>query len=195
MRGSLRALPTLARVGLSLLAIAGLVTVLVSRQRDAWTDFAAPRGLFSVTALGVGLWMLVRLALRPLHEPAPPAAVLRGALGAGLALPTALAFLLSAPFEGAPPPPLSAAGVCLGLGATLGLCVVIFLRALDRGGHGSTRVALLAATAGGLAGNLSLELHCPSHALTHLLLGHATVGLLLLVTYGAFVWLRAPRFR
>lgn len=73
---------------------------------------------------------------------------------------------------------------CFLFGAVPGGLLVFALRALDRNAHGGTDVAILAAVGGGLAGNAALELHCPSAAPLHLLLGHATIGIALVVLYG-----------
>ena len=73
---------------------------------------------------------------------------------------------------------------CFVLGALVGGFVVVGLRLLDRGGHRSREAALFAATAGGLAANAALELHCPATAPAHLLLGHASVALVLVLVYG-----------
>jgi hypothetical protein len=62
--------------------------------------------------------------------------------------------------------------------------------ALDRGRHGAWPGALTAAGAAGLTGILALELHCPLTHPTHLVVGHATVGSVLLLVYGGFTWLR-----
>jgi len=62
--------------------------------------------------------------------------------------------------------------------------VVLVLRALDRTAHDSRPAGVLAAVTGGVAGNPALERHCPVTAPAHLLLGHATVGLMLVLAYG-----------
>jgi len=188
--GRLRGLPTRARgllaAGAVLLVVGG-VLVLDGESRDVWSS---PRALLVMTTLAVGLAVALRLGLRPLQEPPPGRDWVRAVLGGSLGLPVVLALLPSA----VPDPVLpfaAAAGKCLALGAILGSCVVVAMRALDRGGHASPRVAFVAAAAGGLAANLALELHCPIHAPAHLLLGHASVGFALTLAYGGLVLRRA----
>ena len=77
---------------------------------------------------------------------------------------------------------------CLGVGMSIALIGSIALRAFDRGG---SRALVLLASAGGVAANLLLLLHCPLTAPAHLLLGH--LGVLLLVVAGALLLARTAR--
>ena len=61
--------------------------------------------------------------------------------------------------------------------------VLLFL-AMHRQVAQTRRVLMLTAGIGGVAGNLALLLHCPNEQPAHQLVGHATVGLLLLVGIG-----------
>jgi hypothetical protein len=138
-------------------------------------------------ALAVLAAVLLRVGLRPAQTPAPGDRSLFAAIGAGLGLPVAAAFL----------PPgahgfdhyvqytrTQAAIGCFVIGAITGALVVFLLRALDRTAHDSRPASVLAAVTGGIAGNLALELHCPVTSAAHLLVGHATVGMVLVLLYG-----------
>jgi len=76
------------------------------------------------------------------------------------------------------------AWVCLRYGTSLSLPAVLLFLAMDRQVAQGRRVLLLTAGIGGVAGNLALLFHCPNEQPAHQLLGHATVGLLLLVCIG-----------
>jgi hypothetical protein len=80
----------------------------------------------------------------------------------------------------------------LGYGSLLALPIVALFIAMERQlGRGRLFLSLLAGL-GGLVGNFALLLHCPNEQLYHLLLGHATVGLLLYVIVRAVMRLARP---
>ncbi|HEX7668562.1 MAG TPA: hypothetical protein VF395_03215, partial [Polyangiaceae bacterium] len=185
----LRGLPTRNRLALAAVFSAALVaTIGVTLPRSRFGPMPPSRVVLVVTVLAAVLALTLRLALRPLQA-APLSRTLSGVcFAAGLVLPLLFA---AGPFptEFALSPGVSFVSAALGcflLGAITGGLVVVLLRALDRGAHGSRRMALLAATAGGLAANAALELHCPVTAPAHLLVGHAAVALALVLFYGAF---------
>jgi len=80
-------------------------------------------------------------------------------------------------------------------GVVLALAVPFFaaLVAVDRRAALGLGQALLAGSIAGVAGNALLHLHCPSDALAHLLLGHATVGVVAATAAVGMERLRAPR--
>jgi hypothetical protein len=185
--GWLRALPTPVRLFAAIDSAAVFILVMVL-VRPRWTF--GPMPLFRVVPvmgvlaleLGVVLW----LALRPLQAAPPNRRLVLGSIVAGLLVPVLFALVPGALPPGlAEAPDMTTAMVkCFLFGAVPGGLLVFALRALDRNAHGGTDVAVLAAVGGGLAGNAALELHCPSAAPLHLLLGHATVGIALVVLYG-----------
>jgi hypothetical protein len=67
---------------------------------------------------------------------------------------------------------------CMYVGLTLGIPVYIVLRIVDRG---SPLGAVLAASAAGLLANLVLQVHCPVTSVGHRLVGHASIGPILLM--------------
>jgi hypothetical protein len=185
--GWLRGLPTPVRLVAAIDSAAVLVLAMVL-VRPRWTF--GPMPLFRVVPvvavlaleLGVVLW----LVLRPLYAAPPNRRLVVGSIVAGLLVPVLFALVPAAAPLGRPEPPdmTTATVACFLFGAVPGGLLVFALRALDRNAHGGTDVAILAAVGGGLAGNAALELHCPSAAPLHLLLGHATIGIALVVLYG-----------
>ena len=66
---------------------------------------------------------------------------------------------------------------CFIFGTLFTFPTALLLWALDRDDSPSLRTVCLSAVALGLSANLLLELHCPNGNPTHLLLGHASIGL------------------
>ena len=184
--GWLRALPTPVRF-FAAIDSAAVFVLAMALARPRWTF--GPMPLFRVVPvvgvlaleLGVVLW----LALRPLQAALPSRRLVLGCIVAGLLVPVLFALVpAAAPVGHAEPADMTtASAACFLFGAVPGGLLVFALRALDRNAHGGTDVAVLAAVGGGLAGNAALELHCPSAAPLHLLLGHATIGIALVVLY------------
>lgn len=184
----LRSLPTQTRVVAAAAVAAGLIALIgVTLPRGRFAPMPIDRVVLVVTVLGALLALTLRLGLRPLQAAPPSAGLSLACVVGGLLLPFLFALV---PFSTkvAGIPGVSFARItsgCFFLGATAGTLVVVALRALDRGAHGSRSAVLLAATAGGLTASAALELHCPATAPAHLLLGHATVALVLVLVYGA----------
>jgi hypothetical protein len=72
---------------------------------------------------------------------------------------------------------------CFVFGALLTLPTAALLWAFDRDDHLSTRTACLSAAALGLSANLVLELHCANGNFSHVLLGHASLGVAWLLAW------------
>jgi hypothetical protein len=182
----LRSLPTMVRLFAGIDA-AALFAVGMALTRPRWTFAPLPvdRVVLVLSVLFVLVAMLLRLSLRPLQVAAPSAGVVRGSLLAALLVPVYFALTPPNPEAAALDAPGMAAATlgCFLFGAIPGVLLVVALRALDRNAHRAMDVALLAAACGGLAGNAALELHCPSVAPLHLLLGHASVGVALVAVY------------
>lgn len=180
----LRSRPTRVRVALAaaLVAVVSGLTLLFM-PRTAFAPMPVHRVLLETSVLSVLLLSLVRLGLRPLQSPLLRRGALRAALGAALAVPALFAVLPTPEAERVELPPgispALSAGVCFSFGMMTALLLLLALRILDRRQRGSRVPSLLAAAAGGLAGNLALELHCPSTSVSHLLVSHATVGFVL----------------
>lgn len=140
----------------------------------------------AVTSLAVLLGASLYLALRPLHQPPLPAVVRTGLIGASLAATLALALLAPADTIADDRGLLAHVTPCLVYGLLTGLPVFLLLRLLDRG---RSTIAILAACAGGLTGNLVLQLHCPRNDAEHLMGAHFGVVLLFLGGLGAVHWI------
>ena len=129
-----------------------------------------------VALLGTAFWLLVT-ATRPLHRPQPSslASIVWSLLGVGVGFAIALLPVAHEPTPGAPGTlQCYLAGLVIGLPLLLG---AILLRR-----HASLGAALLFSACAGLTSNLVIQLSCSAVDHTHLVLGHATVGL----TYTGF---------
>lgn len=199
-RGRLRSLSTRRRVGFGIATLAALalvVGILVPRSDlDAYPTglLAASAAALVVLAILSTLALLRPLQLRPLS--ARRAVLLAcAALGlpAVLAWPQAHDLVHAHPesFLGTGDDFLPRAFGCFCWGTVTALPFVALLLALDRRERRPWRDLVLFAAAGGLAGNLTLLLHCPLVASEHLYAGHATVSLGYLALLGAMAaWRR-----
>jgi hypothetical protein len=192
----LRALPTSVRLFAGF-GLAALLAIGMALVRPRWTSGPMPvdRVATVLAVLAVLVALVVRLALRPLQAAPPSRRVVLWSVAAGLLVPVLFAVTPPGAETAALGSPGMGKGIvlCFLFGALPGVLLVLALRALDRTAHRAGDAALLAAVGGGLAGNAALELHCPSVAPLHLLLGHATVGVVLVVVYAAVRRSREPR--
>ena len=157
----------------------------MTKRRADWDVYPRYRMLVEIGVLVLAVWLVARAELRPLQRAARPITRATAALIA-FALPVAIA--LVAPAHAAHSASLQGTGAdfwpralaCLGFGLSIGLPALIVVRLLDRNPQGPRVLMLLACGLGGLAGNLTLHMHCPITHLSHLLVGHASIGLVLL---------------
>ena len=177
LRARSRALPTRVRAG-ALLSVAGalLVFQLLLKRRP---DF----GQYSPAVFwGVALVLAVALVAGALRVTRGPSAPLRspgrerGLMIALLALPALLALL--APLGVASPGALAWANPsnCFMYGAALVVPLVLLYWLFERRDAVPLTALVSAGALAGLAANLLLHAHCPSANLGHLLLGHASIG-------------------
>jgi hypothetical protein len=155
------------------------------------------RLVLGLSVMLVGFLISVALALRPLSRPALRGSVVRTTL---MSVPFALAALYAMPAAHRDHPAslqqpgalalLLRALPCLGVGTLIALLAIMALRGLDRGG---SRATLLLASAGGVAANMLLLLHCSMTAPMHMVLGH--LGVVLLVLAGAWLAQRVAAAR
>lgn len=188
VRAWLRSRPTNVRFALGAgwaLTIVALVALLTPRTHYAPMPFAEVAVVLAVlSALGV---VALRLVIHPLQVAEPSVGAVAGCFAAVLVAPALLAF---APVPAATlfdhytefSPPQAAFG-CFFIGVMTGILVVAGLRSLDRRTARSRTGVFVQAAAGGIAGNLALELHCPITRPSHIVLAHATVSLVLLALY------------
>ncbi len=158
----------------------------VHRDLDA---YPRARLLGLVLALLVCGALPLGLSLRSLARRALPVALERTLVALAIALPVFLALLPEAHTPG----PWAGRGLgselapfslhCFGVGTGIALSLLLLLRLADRAAHAAPSRATLAAAACAAFGNLVLFVRCPLDAPLHLLLGHATVGLVLAAAY------------
>jgi len=184
------------------------VVALVFAGAAFLTFLATPRGdlaVVSTARLVVGMTMfgLAGLAvalviLQPLHRRPLSGVVAWGIALSALALPLVFALLPEAHHERLLHPESFAdegaafwtrAATCLVFGTLIALPIIASIVLLDRRDRLGSNRALQVAFAGGAAGNLALLLHCPLVSTTHLVLGHATVPVVL----GAALFVMARR--
>jgi hypothetical protein len=179
----LRGLATPARLALALglVALLGALALLAMPRVDLAVYPAGRLVLAVVGLLAVG-GAAVLGALRPLQRPELPVRRWAIVLGVALGVPFILAalpqahMLHQASLQGTGADFVKRALGCFIFGLEVGVPVLLLVRALDRGPLQPRRFVLAAALAG-VAANLVLEMHCPVTAPSHLLAGHATVGL------------------
>ena len=191
--GFLRSRTTLARVSLLLATVLGVALVQLAWSRRADFDlYPTTPFLVVIAAFSLLIGLALAACLRPLHEPRLSPWALRGLIGGGLLMP--VLFYIgqpvhtshSASIAGMGPDLLPRAGGCFVYGLLLALPVLVLARVLDRGEHRIGAAALCAALAGGVTANLALHLHCPITHAGHLLLGHATLVLVLVGFYALY---------
>jgi hypothetical protein len=148
--------------------------------RSKYGPVAIERVLLTVSVFAVLVLAVARVVLRPFQAPeATRRALWLAGIGA-LAVPVLFA-LLPAGESFAHLPHHVAFGTCFFGGLATGAVFVAALHLLHREHRAARSTALLAAAAGGLAGNLALELHCPITTSEHLLASHASVGFALVL--------------
>jgi len=172
---------------LTVMVVAIVATSLAVLRFSVRPDLASALGrVFSASLIyGCALVGALSVALRPLHRPGWPTGAARLALALGLGGAVGLALLPLATGQ-----PLSSPGLafaqgamgCFVWGKSLSLPLLALGWLMQRGGSDLAARLLVTGGAAGLAGNLYLECHCPSQSPDHLLLGHVTVllGMLLL---------------
>jgi len=175
LRAWLRSRPSKLRF--LVLALSALLAVAVGaglklRPDIALYPSARLLALLALYSFGVLLAFKRELFLAGPGRPFADHALL--ALGA-LGLPFLLAFAPAT--DQVRVPGLAGAFGCFSYGALLTLPTALLIWALDRDDRPSLRTVLLSAAALGLSANLLLELHCPNGELSHVLLGHASLGL------------------
>lgn len=186
----LKSMPTRTRLALALALIAVIAVVegtLLARVDMPLVPFGHLLPVLGVLGLlGVAAaWV----TLRPLFRSALPQSVEVLLLVSCLAVPVGLSFLQ--PETGHPigqrgsgPELFEHAGACLVHGLTLAVLVWLAFRVLDRQALGRGFGGLIAGMGGAVVATLALQLHCAIPSAPHWLLGHASVGAVVLVALG-----------
>jgi len=175
LRAWLRSRPSRLRFTLVLLPV--LLAVVAGglfRQRADFAEYPALRIVLLLSVYFVAIALAFAKEFSELPRPAPLQDYL-GLLCFALAVPT-LAGFAPATEASRHAYPGGALG-CFGYGAALTLPIALSLWAFDRDDQPSLRTVCLSAAALGLSANLLLELHCANGNPTHVLLGHASLGL------------------
>jgi len=181
-RQHLQELPTGVRVTLALATVLVLtaITVLVIGTRESLAGAGIMRVTLALSSLGILAAACFAVSLRGVHQ-----RPLRGwawaVVAIAVAVPVGLALLpMGAHADGS-----SGVG-CLLIGIATGGIVSVPVFLMQRASVPVLARVCAALAGGGVVAFALLELHCPSRDVTHLLLGHAAVGLVL-VALSAFV--------
>jgi len=187
-----RELPTPIRIGIaaSVALLPALLALAFGGRADMGVYPLARMllivALFVVIAIGA-----VALGLQPLYARAVPPGLRPALILAAVWLPFILGAIPAAHLDH--PASLAGGGAdlvpralrCFAFGMFIpAIPLTILTRFLDRDGHASLVRALLCASAAGLAANLILQVDCPITHPLHLLLGHATIAIVLVAAYG-----------
>lgn len=187
VRAYLRSRSSMLRLLLGLGALLAVGVFKLLKPRPDLGVYPLGRLLLEIVALvsvsGLALWAW----LRPLHKPALPGAFSWAVVLGGVMLPTVLAVLPAAhvahpaSVAGVGPELVPRAAACLIFGAMLALPVLGLAFGLSRDTDPDWPRLLLAAAGGALGGAFGLHLHCAITHNAHLLLGHATLPVLVAV--------------
>lgn len=175
-------------------ALAPAVAQLTLARRCDLGSYPLPRLLLVVALYAGALALAERTILLPLHR---PLRLRKRWLVTVLAL--ALPFVVAASAPAYVDPNaistiaqgslLRQAWICMRYGALLSLPAIILFFAMDRQlGRGRGFFTALAGL-GALIGNLTLLLHCPIEEPAHQWVGHASIGLLLILVLAPLFWL------
>lgn len=178
LRARLRALPTRVRAGALLgVAVALLLFQLLLRRRADFSEYS-PAVFWGVVlvfgaALVIGVLRVTRGATAPLG-----AETQGRALAIALLVAPALASLVVPLGSGTPEAALAWGhpAACFAYGAALVAPFLLLYWLFERRDAVPITVLVSAGALAGVAANLLLHAHCPSAHLGHLLLGHASIG-------------------
>jgi len=185
-----RKTPVRIALGVSVALIPAAAQLAFSRRRDLG-DYPLPWLLLAVVVYLAIVVFATKSVLAPLFRPKSSLA-----LASAAALAFSLPFILAAlaPTHAQPVSHVEIqhsflyhAAVCLRYGTLLSFPTVLLFVAMDRQVARGRLFLILTASIGGIVGNFALLLHCPNGQLAHQLLGHATVGLVLLICIGAAI--------
>lgn len=195
VRDHVRELRSRARVPLAVGAalVVGLVTLLVVGLR---VELGGAQVVirYAVAMLGIAaiVALMFSLSLRGLYR-RPLGGWGWVAITAALLAPVALAVMPWLWDTGQAAPHVGIGVPCLTLGLVTAALVGAAIWLFQRGPARAPWRLVAAAAGGGLTAFAMLQLHCPTHDVTHLLIGHASVGLVLAALVGVASWLRRRR--
>ena len=194
MRARMQEMPTRLRI-LTALALALVLGTVVALACGVRSDL----GTVAIMRYGVAMGGLVLLALaafsvslRGAHQ-RPVGAWTWAVTGLTLVLPIALALLPS--IWGPTDADWShiGASACHGVGLVTGALVSVPIFLMQRASAPVFARVCAAVAGGGVIAFAMLAVHCPSNDVTHLLIGHAAVGAVLVAIAAVVVWVRRRR--
>ena len=181
----LRETPRPFRIGLVVALVAlEAAYMFIHVRRSDWATYPSWRMTVTVCAYALGMVLLLWIALRPLYRPPLAARVETALLAIAVGLPFLIALL---PAE--PTVPNSFFTYprftfrCFAYGSCLALPVILLHRIVDRGNGMGLWATATAVVAAGYVGLFGLQLECPINLPLHLVTGHATVPLGLVLGY------------
>ncbi|MCB9733486.1 MAG: hypothetical protein H6745_12850 [Deltaproteobacteria bacterium] len=195
VRDKVRELRSRSRVALAAtgaLVVGVVMLLLTGLHAELGGSQVVVRYAVAMTGIAAVVALMVALSLRGLHR-RPLGPWVWVVVGAALLLPVVLAVTPWVWDTGHPAPYVGVGVPCLALGLVTGGLTGAVVWLFQRGAPRAPWRLLTAAAAGGLTAFAMLQLHCPARDATHLLVGHASVGLLLAAVVGLVVWLRARR--
>jgi len=188
----LREQPTTVRV-LMAMGVAMLVSAVLALSigpREDFADVTVVRYVVAMSGLVVLALASFAVSLRGVHQrPLGPWAWV--VIGLTLVIPFVLAAIPSiwVP-DGVVVEPTDTGYGCTALGILTGGLISVPAFLMQRASVPAVARACAAVAAGGVVAFGLLELHCPSRDVTHLVVGHAAVGAVLVAGCAALVWWR-----
>lgn len=186
---TVRAAATRTRRMIAVAAFLGIFCfTLMTNARSDLALYPVPRLVLECAAYVVLLFLSVLAAVRSEAMPLLSRARVLALVALGVAATTVLAMVpaphtLPIHLVGRGPAAVWSSGApCMYVGLLLGIPVYVVLRLVDRGSPLGT---VLAASAAGLLANLVLQVHCSVTSVGHRLVGHASIGPILLICLGA----------
>lgn len=189
IHATLRELPAAMHGFLAAVVVTSvLFAVVINGPRPDLMVYPFGRMVLVMGSMAFVLAAAAALLVRPMHRAQLPSWAGGAAVVSLIALPVALSVLPQAitghPHAQTAQPVLQVAFGCFVYGTGAGAGLWMLLRTMERRDRptlvgGAVGVGML-----GLAGNLALQLDCPLTSPAHLLLGHASVGVVWLMVYG-----------
>jgi hypothetical protein len=169
------------------LVVMAVMTLILGMRNDMGTVAIAP---YLVAMGGLALIALASfsVSLRGAHQ-RPLGGLAWGVVGLALLVPIELA--LNPDFWSRAPVAADSIGtMCLALGIVTGALASMPVFLMQRASVPVMARAAAALAGGGVVAFAMLQLHCPSHDVSHLVFGHAAVGALLVAGSVLIVWMR-----
>jgi len=190
MRGRLRALRTSTRVLIAVgfaFVVAATFLLITGYRTDLTTQTVIRYGALMVGLLGLDA-LVFSVALRPAHRP-PLRWQTTLAIAGGLLVPVILA-LLPDLWVDETTQPESEVFLCIVPGVMTATVVSVLVWFLQRGTAPTWGRVLSVVVGGGVTGFAMLQMHCPARDAEHMLIGHASVGVAMVILTSLLLGLR-----